>query len=293
MAQTILLTGAGGQLGRELSRCAPTDIDCVALGRQQLDLTSPAQIAEVLDRVAPDQVINAAAYTAVDAAETDASAAWAANSDGPRQLARECTERGIRLLQVSTDFVFDGESARPYAPQDLPSPLGEYGRSKLAGEQAVRDECADSLVLRTGWVYSRFGGNFVKTMLRLMADREELSVVTDQVGTPTWAHGLAEALWAAIGKPELQGTYHWSDAGVCSWYDFAMAIYEEARAIDLLASPVSIRPINASDYPTPARRPAFSVLDKTLSWRDLELEPVHWRQQLRAMLNELLEQQDA
>ena len=293
MRQTILVAGAGGQLGRELVRRAPAETSCVALGREQFDLTEPDQVTETLDRITPRQVINAAAYTGVDAAETEVAAAWAVNSEGPRKLARACADRGIRLLQVSTDFVFDGESAHPYGPQDPAAPLGEYGRSKLAGENAVRDECPGALVMRTGWVYSRFGGNFVKTMLRLMTERDELAVVCDQVGTPTWARGLADALWAATALTQLQGVYHWSDAGICSWYDFAVAIHEEALTIGLLTRPVRIRPIAASDYPTPARRPAYSVLDKTDSWRELQLEPVHWRQQLRAMLSELQEPCDA
>jgi dTDP-4-dehydrorhamnose reductase len=280
-------------LGRELVRRAPAETSCVALGREQFDLTEPDQVTETLDRITPRQVINAAAYTGVDAAETEVAAAWAVNSEGPRKLARACADRGIRLLQVSTDFVFDGESAHPYGPQDPAAPLGEYGRSKLAGENAVRDECPGALVMRTGWVYSRFGGNFVKTMLRLMTERDELAVVCDQVGTPTWARGLADALWAATALTQLQGVYHWSDAGICSWYDFAVAIHEEALTIGLLTRPVRIRPIAASDYPTPARRPAYSVLDKTDSWRELQLEPVHWRQQLRAMLSELQEPCDA
>ena len=292
MGQKILVAGAGGQLGHELARRAPDEIECVALDRGKFDLTDTRQMLDMLEQVTPLQVVNAAAYTAVDAAETEADLARSVNSEGPRQLARACRERGIRLLHVSTDFVFDGESSHPYTPQDPARPLGEYGRSKLAGEQAVLAESPGALVLRSGWVYSRFGGNFVKTMLRLMAERDELSVVCDQVGTPTWARGLADAIWSATGRTQLQGVYHWSDAGVCSWYDFAVAIYEEARAIDLLSRPVTIRPIPSSDYPTPARRPAFSVLDKTDSWRDLGLEAVHWRQQLRAMLREMQEQRD-
>ncbi|MEZ5502773.1 MAG: sugar nucleotide-binding protein [Halioglobus sp.] len=147
----------------------------------------------------------------------------------------------------------------------------------------------DALIFRTGWVYSSFGGNFVKTMLRLMAERDALAVVADQVGTPTWANGLAGAVWAAAARPQLRGIYHWSDAGVCSWYDFAVAIAEEALALGLLSRPVQVRPIPAADYPTPARRPSYSVLDKSESWRDLELEGVHWRRQLRAMLADFKE----
>ena len=195
----------------------------------------------------------------------------------------------FELVHVSTDFVFDGSASRPYAPEAPAAPLGEYGRSKRAGEIAVQQALPDALILRTGWVYSSFGGNFVKTMLRLMGERDELNVVSDQVGTPTWAHGLAEAVWAAASREQLRGIYHWSDAGVCSWYDFSVAIHEEALALGLLSKAVKVRPILASAYPTPAQRPAYSVLDKSNTWRDFALEGIHWRSQLRAMLAELKE----
>ena len=292
MQQTVLVTGAGGQLGQELARSVPQQFQCVSLARGQLDLSDATGLARCLDELTPQQVINAAAYTAVDAAETDTAAAWRGNAQGPRLLAQACAQRNIRLLHVSTDFVFDGESAHPYTPDATTAPLGEYGRSKLAGEQAVLEECPEAFILRTGWVYSRFGANFVKTMLRLMAERDELAVVADQVGTPTWAAGLAQALWAATERLDLQGIYHWSDAGVCSWYDFAVAICEEAYALQLLSTQATIRPIPARDYPTPARRPAYSVLDKSDSWRALELPGVHWRVQLRAMLQDLQEHQN-
>ena len=281
--------GAGGQLGRELLRSVPAGIECVAATRAELDIADDKSVAARLADVAPAQVINAAAYTAVDKAETEHAAARRGNAEGPAVLARACADRGIRLLHVSTDFVFDGTACTPYAPGDAPAPLGEYGRSKLAGEQAVKAALPGALIMRTGWVYSAFGGNFVKTMLRLMSERDALSVVVDQVGTPTWARGLAAALWAATSRPALQGVYHWSDAGVCSWYDFAVAIHEEGLAAGLLQKSVSITPIASAEYPTPARRPAYSVLDKSASWRELALPPVHWRAQLRAMLADLKE----
>jgi dTDP-4-dehydrorhamnose reductase len=286
-----VVVGAGGQLGRELVRGADPALECISLQRADLDISSAQAVTSRLAELAPQVVINAAAYTAVDAAESEPEAAQLANADGPACLAAACRQLGARLIHVSTDFVFDGESAHPY-PVDAPtSPLGEYGRSKLVGELAVRNALPNALILRTGWVYSAFGGNFVKTMLRLMAERTELGVVADQVGTPTWARGLAGALWAAAARPQLNGIYHWSDAGVCSWYDFAVAIFEEASELGLLSRPVTIRPIPAAQYPTPARRPAYSVLDKTSSWRDLELEGVHWRAQLRAMLGDLKQMQ--
>ena len=237
-------------------------------------------------------MINAAAYTAVDKAESEPEEAHRGNAEGPAALARACSAGNIRFINVSTDFVFDGAASQPYTPDAATAPLGEYGRSKLAGELAVGEACPGALLLRTGWVYSSFGGNFVKTMLRLMGERDELSVVVDQVGTPTWAHGLAQAAWAAVARPELGGIYHWSDAGVCSWYDFATAICEEGLALGLLSRPVSVRPITSAEYPTPAQRPAYSVLDKTSSWRDLDLQGVHWREQLRAMLRDYKEMVD-
>lgn len=292
MIQKALVLGAGGQLGRELSRTAGEEVDCVALTRQQLDIADPSAVSACLAELAPSVVLNAAAYTAVDAAEADPAAARRANVDAPANVAVACRDSGIRLIHVSTDFVFDGRSAVPYRVDAPVAPLGEYGRSKLAGELAVQRTLPGTLIMRTGWVYSRFGSNFVKTMLRLMAERDELAVVADQVGTPTWARGLAGALWAAAARPELRGIYHWSDDGQCSWYDFARAICEEACAIGLLARPVKIRPIAASEYPTAAQRPAYSVLDKTTSWRDLALPGVPWRDQLHAMLVDLKESQD-
>jgi len=292
LKQKVIVLGAAGQLGLELCCTADPLLDCVALARQELDIGDPAAVARCLSAQAPAAIINAAAYTAVDAAESNAAAAHRANAEGPANLARACSDMGIRLVHVSTDFVFDGKSSRPYDPGAPTGPLGEYGRSKLAGERAVLELCPQAMVMRSGWVYSRFGSNFVKTMLRLMAERDELGVVADQVGTPTWARGLAGALWAAASRPGLSGVYHWSDEGACSWYDFAVAICEEAVALGLLARPVKIRPIASSEYPTAAQRPAYSVLDKTASWRDLALPAVPWRTQLRSMLVDLKETKD-
>jgi len=291
--QKVLVVGAGGQLGRELIRTAPDSVDCVALSRAELDIADADALARCFDARAPTQVVNAAAYTAVDKAEEEREAAVRGNVDGPAALAAICAERGARLIHISTDFVFDGRSSTPYPPSAPTAPLGEYGRSKLEGEKAVTAALPRALVLRTGWVYSAFGNNFVKTMLRLMGEREELAVVADQVGTPTWANGLARACWAAVQRPALAGAYHWSDAGVCSWYDFAVAICEEGQALGLLDRPVTVRPIATADYPTPAQRPAYSVLDKTDTWRDFEMTSEHWRRQLRAMLADLKELDNA
>ena len=286
MTQKVLVVGAGGQLGQELQRTSGPGVECLPMTRAQLDIADLAAVTQCLAAVAPQLVINAAAYTAVDKAESEVDAAQRSNAAGPLALAQACAEQGVRLIHISTDFVFDGTASQPYKPDAATAPLGEYGRSKRAGELAVQSVLPAALILRTGWVYSRYGSNFVKTMLRLMSERDELAVVADQVGTPTWAHGLAEAVWACAVRPQLRGLYHWSDAGVCSWYDFAVAICEEALALGLLARPVNIRPIAAIEYPTPACRPAYSVLDKTDSWRDFALAGVHWRQQLRAMLED-------
>jgi len=289
LTRKIIVVGAAGQLGRELLYTAPDDVDCIGLARAELDVSDASAVSACLERIQPEQVINAAAYTAVDKAESEQEAARLGNVDAPANLARACAQNGARLIHVSTDFVFDGASSSPYASDAATAPLGEYGLSKLRGEQAVQVELPGAMIVRTGWVYSARGNNFVKTMLRLMSERDELSVVADQVGTPTWAQGLARALWRATERPGLQGVYHWSDAGACSWYDFAVAICEEGVAAGLLPAEITVRPIATADYPTPAVRPAYSVLDKSASWRDLDMEGVHWRKQLRAMLAELKE----
>src|SRR6056300_273967 len=184
--QTVLICGAGGQLGSELQAVCPVGVRCVALGRGELDIADSDAVLAAIDRTGASRIINAAAYTAVDKAESDQESAYRVNAQGPKVLAEICAARSLRLLHVSTDFVFDGAQGSPYHPQAATQPLGVYGASKLAGEQAVLAAGADALVLRTGWVYSRYGGNFVKTMLRLLAERDQLTVVEDQVGTPTW-----------------------------------------------------------------------------------------------------------
>jgi dTDP-4-dehydrorhamnose reductase len=282
--QRVLITGANGQLGHALRDRLPAGLDARFAGRAELDISDENAVQATLAQWRPDVVINAAAYTAVDRAEQEWQLALAANGTGPGHLAAACARQGTRLVHVSTDFVFDGCSGRPYRPDDVPAPLSAYGRSKLAGEAQVAAALPDAVILRTGWVYSCRGGNFVNTMLRLMAERRELNVVVDQVGTPTWADGLARAAWAAAGSAAANGIYHFSDAGACSWYDFACAIVEEACALGLLARKVRVNPISTEQYPTPARRPAYSVLDKQRCWTELGLAPVHWREQLRRML---------
>jgi dTDP-4-dehydrorhamnose reductase len=283
-----LITGAGGQLGLALQAQTPAGWTVVPCGRAALDVTRPDQVRSVLERERPDVVLHAAAYTAVDAAESSAAEAEAVNAAGTGTVAQAARAVGARLIDVSTDFVFDGASGRPYRPGDPPGPLGVYGRSKLEGERRALSALGDrALVIRTAWVYGGEGRNFLRTMLRLMRERDEVGVVSDQVGTPTWVRSLAAALWSAAARPDLTGILHWTDAGVASWYDFAVAIQEEALAAGLLARAVPVRPLATEQVPTPARRPAYSVLDKRSAWDALELPAVHWRVQLRQAVREL------
>ena len=284
----VLIVGANGQLGQELQVTAGADVDVIALGRDQLDISNQQQVEQVLAEFKPQLVINAAAYTAVDKAEQEPEQAYQINRDGVANLAAGCQKIQARLIHVSTDFVFDGTESTPYKSTDRVNPLGCYGESKYAGEQALQNSDLNNyLIVRTAWVYSSFGGNFVKTMLRLMADKDSLGVVADQIGTPTYARELAHAIWKMAQQPELQGILHWTDAGVASWYDFAVAIQEEAIEQGLLAKPVPIKPIGTDAYPTPAKRPAYSVLDKTETWDLLHCPAVHWRTRLRQMLQAL------
>jgi dTDP-4-dehydrorhamnose reductase len=283
-----LITGAGGQVGTELQATAPAGWLVVACDSHELDVTRPDVVTEVLERERPSVVFHTAAFTGVDAAEDEAERAEAVNVGGAAGVAEAARLIGARMIHLSTDFVFDGAQGHPYAPSDSPRPLGVYARTKLAGERVVtRLSDGQALVVRTGWVYSAHGRNFVLTMLRLMRERESVGVVCDQVGTPTWARRLAEALWQAAARSELRGIHHWTDAGVASWYDFAEAIQEEALMLGLLQRPVTIRPIRTGEYPAAARRPCFSVLDKTATWAALGAPARHWRVNLRLMLQGL------
>ena len=283
----VAVFGAQGQLGCELQFTQPDGLDVTYLTRAQVDIAHIDQVADCLHTLSPTVIINAAAYTAVDRAEQEPHLAEEANAVGPGNLAEWAGQRGARLLHVSTDFVFDGRSATPYKVTDRPNPLGVYGQSKLTGEERVLATNASHLVLRTGWVYSRHSGNFVKTMLRLMSEREQIAVVDDQTGTPTWARGLASTCWALASDPDTRGLYHWSDKGSCSWFEFALAIQEEALTLGLLSRKIELLPISTIEYPTPARRPAYSVLDKTETRRAIGDEGQPWREALQGMLRDL------
>lgn len=277
-----LITGARGQLGRALAASVPAGWNCAALDRTECDLSSEAAIRVIVAAHRPDVIVNAGAYTAVDRAESEEELATAINGTATSIMRSALAEHGGRLVHVSTDFVFDGASSTPYRPSDARRPLSAYGRSKMAGEIAAGP---DALILRTSWVYASGGANFVRTMIRLMREREEVRVVADQIGAPTWATGLARTLWALV-QGSWTGILHHRDAGVASWYDFAVAIQEEALALGMLESEARVIPIGTADYPTPALRPAYSLLDDRETRTTLGDRPPHWRVNLRRMLEE-------
>jgi len=278
-----LIVGGKGQLGRGLVATAPWGVEIVSHDLDTLDITDRSAVEAVVDAVKPALILNAAAYTAVDKAESEEEVAHAVNATAVGILADAARTARALLVHVSTDFVFDGTAGVPYAPSAATNPLSAYGRTKLAGEAAAGEK---ALIVRTAWVYAPNGGNFVRTMLRLMGQHPQVRVVADQIGTPTYAPGLAAALWVLVGQG-VSGIYHYTDSGVASWYDFAVAIQEEARAIGLLDRAVPIVPIATADYPTPARRPHYSVLDKSSTFAALGGPTPHWRENLRVMLREI------
>jgi len=304
MKPTILLTGKSGQLCSELNRLLPKLGHVIAPGRNELDLREPEKIRQVMLSTKPQLVVNAAAYTAVDAAETDEANALAVNAEAPRLLAQEAKKIGATLVHFSTDYVFDGSKKTPYVETDLPNPLSAYGRTKLAGEEAIRDSGAAHLIFRTSWVYATHGRNFLLTILRLATEREELRIVADQAGAPTCALDLAEAATRVVADmiagdkspfafAEANGTYHMTAAGQTSWYEFANAILEEARRapqnLPWLASATKGRPliarrvvpISTEEFPLPARRPANSVLSNARLKQAFGVTLPDWRMQLQ------------
>lgn len=285
---SVLIVGAAGQVGRALVASAPSDASLIALARADLDVTNEAAVSACIDRHRPELIVNAAAYTAVDRAESEPEAARRVNAEAVRYLAAAAVRTAARLVHVSTDFVFDGQSGTPYGPESETNPLNVYGQTKLAGERAAREILPErSVILRTAWVYAPYGTNFLLTMLRQMEANGTARVVADQIGTPTAASSVARAIWALHARPDIRGIQHWTDAGAASWYDFAVAIAEEACALGMLPSGVTVRPIAAKEYPRPARRPSFSVLDVAGLPKAIGLEPVHWRANLRSVLREI------
>jgi dTDP-4-dehydrorhamnose reductase len=307
MKPRILLTGKNGQVGRELQHFLPLVGDVIALDRRQLDLSKPDNIRQKIEEIKPHLVVNAAAYTAVDQAESDEEMARRINADAPALIAQETKRLGASLVHYSTDYVFDGTKTDPYVESDSPNPLNVYGKTKLQGEQAIRDAGVPYLIFRTAWVYATHGRNFLLTILRLATHREELRVVSDQMGAPTWSREIARATTevlkgASQNDPgvflieQASGTYHMTASGVTTWYDFAEAILEEIsqvpQSVPWFASATSGRPIVArriipistAEYPTTARRPAYSVLSNMRLSQTFGVQLSDWREALRDAL---------
>jgi len=283
----VIITGADGQLGHALRDRLPIGVEARFCNRSELDITNKNAAIHMVTSFNPNWIINAAAYTHVDNAEETPEQAHSINALGAQNLAIAALQASSRMMQISSDYVFDGRSSHPIAPSDPTRPINSYGRSKLEGERMVQNILMDDvLVLRTSWIYSWYGNNFVKTLLRLAKQKEILRVVADQISAPTYAGDLAEVIWSFASR-EITGINHWHDAGVASWYDFAVAIVEEGHALGLLQRQPVVEPITSADYPQAAQRPCFSLMDITESCESLDRFPLHWRTALRGMLREI------
>ncbi|MDM3860658.1 MAG: dTDP-4-dehydrorhamnose reductase [Aphanizomenon gracile PMC644.10] len=292
MNKSILLIGSNGQVGTELQHTLSSNYKVITVARPEIDLTQPEKLRQIIRETQPEIIINAAAYTAVDKAESEPENAHIVNTLAPQILAEESQKSGSFLIHISTDYVFNGNSNHPYQETDNTNPLSVYGQTKLAGEIAIQNICSQHLILRTAWVYGTYGkSNFVKTMLRLGKERPEVRVVADQIGSPTWARNIALAITQIIPQlaSETAGIYHYTNSGVASWYDFAIAIFEEAEKLGFPLKIENIIPITTPEYPTPAKRPAYSVLACEKISKVLGTYSPHWRQELRLMLKELQE----
>ncbi len=277
----MLITGAKGQLGTELADKADrSKYELVLADMEEFDLTHEASTVSFLEKARPEIIINCAAYTQVDAAEANEELAKKVNADAPAVLADWCAKNGARFIHISTDYVFSGKHFLPYAEEDEPDPQSAYGRTKLEGENRALESNKGTIIIRTAWLYSPYGKNFVKTILKLTAEKEEIKVIADQIGSPTSAADLARAILALLERADAIGIHHFTNEGVASWYDFA---YEIASAS---GSACHVLPIKTSEYPTPAKRPAYSVLDKSKIKK--LIGPIrHWREALQECLEEL------
>lgn len=280
----ILVTGANGQLGNEMQVLARENLQHTYFFTdvQELDICDEQAVYAYVSEHKIDIIVNCAAYTAVDKAEDNAELCDKLNNIAPGYLARAAQANGAAMIQVSTDYVFDGTAHIPYTEEEPTCPASVYGSTKLAGEQNVMDHCEKAMVIRTAWLYSIYGNNFVKTMIRLGQERDSLGVIFDQIGTPTYANDLAQAIFAAINKGVVRGIYHFSDEGVCSWYDFTIAIHRLAG----IAS-CKVKPLHTADYPAKAPRPQYSVLDKTKIKDTFGIEIPHWEESLKRCINQL------
>ena len=285
----VLLIGAKGQVGQELQVTLPYLGEVISIGREELDLTNSEKISQLIREIHPDYLVNASAYTAVDKAETEPDLAYSINSIAPKIMAESAEKIKAKFLHISTDYVFDGRKNTPYLETDLTNPLGVYGQSKLRGEEEIKTVNSQAIILRTAWVYGSYGkSNFVKTMLRLGKEREELKVVVDQVGSPTWAKDIATAIThLLINVDNPPGIYNFTNSGVASWFDLTKAIFEEAKISGIPLKIQRVIPITTAEYPTPAVRPAYSVLSSQKISQQLDYIPPYWRDSLKAMLNQL------
>jgi dTDP-4-dehydrorhamnose reductase len=284
----ILVIGKSGQLAWELSQLSTAEHEIFCLGRSDVDIANASSLVDSLNKHQAEGVINASAYTAVDHAESDIEDAYALNTHAVENIAKACKILSIPLVHISTDFVFHGNKGSPYLPNDEINPLGVYGASKAEGEKLITGIYPDnSAIIRTSWVYSTHGNNFVKTMLKLMSTKPELGIISDQIGSPTFAKGLAEACLLSLTN-KLNGIHHYTDTGVASWFDFAIAIQKIGLELGLLDIKIPIKPISTSQYPTPAKRPHYCVLDKSSLVEALpEISLIHWQEQLHNMMAEL------
>jgi len=292
----LLITGANGQLGRCLQDVlADTEHEVIALDRSSLDIGDAEAVSQIIDQHQPQAIINTAAYTAVDKAESEPELAARINTTGPENLAKAAERHSALLIHISTDYVFDGSKTTPYTEEDVTNPQGVYGQTKLDGEKAVQQHCSRHVILRTAWVFSEYGNNFVKTMLRLGKERDELGVVADQVGCPTYAGAIAGALASVLRvfseNRALYGVYHYSGDNAVSWYEFARCIFEAAKSRGELVKPPQVNRITTKDYPTPATRPAYSVLSSDKLNTNFGVRADDWRISLEAVLSRLPHQE--
>jgi dTDP-4-dehydrorhamnose reductase len=285
----VLLIGAKGQVGQELQLTLLQLGEVISIGREELDLTNSEKISQLIREIHPDYLVNAAAYTAVDKAESEPELAYYINAKAPKIMAESAEKIQAKFLHISTDYVFDGRKNTPYLETDLTNPLGVYGQSKLRGEEEIKTVNSQAIILRTAWVYGSYGkSNFVKTMLRLGKEREELKVVVDQVGSPTWAKDIATAIThLLINVDNPPGIYNFTNSGVASWFDLTKAIFEEAKISGIPLKIQRVIPITTAEYPTPAARPAYSVLSGQKISQQLGYIPPYWRDSLKAMLTQI------
>lgn len=287
MSKSILLIGCNGQVGTQLQKTLQPYSNLKAVARPIVELAQPETLRDLIKEHHPEIIINAAAYTAVDKAESERELANTINATAPKVLAQEAEKSRALLIHISTDYVFDGKTSSPYQENHPTNPLSIYGKTKLAGEEAIRSNCSNHIILRTAWVYGTGGkSNFVKTMLRLGTQKPELRVVADQIGSPTRAKDIAQTIAALTQNPQINGTYHYTSSGVASWYDFAVAIFFEAKQLGFPLEIKRVIPITTAEYPTAATRPSYSVLNCAKISTIMESHPPHWRQSLREMLQE-------